>query len=1145
MRHKFCGITAILLPVLAALFVSPGAYAQNGSSPGAKGDEAAAGTAAENSAEDPALTPEQKRLEMEIDTSTLPELAAWCRRIGLSEGGTKPELAARLKNYFKLPAAVQGEDNRKIITIEAARTTQYFRLEVVDEDYARLTGDVRVSLKEDDATHRIKAWEILFNRTRNTLTASGGVEYVKEQADTVETFKGESITVNLDNWSTQSLNGTTVRSVQNNDTSYYFKGGVVSRNDQDVTVLSRASIGNAKNPEALWSLDASRVWLLPGSDFAVFNAVLKVGEIPVLYIPFFYYPADEVVFHPVLGYRTREGSFVQTTTYLLGRPKASSSSESSLTRILGNSADSELKREGLFLRNTGKKIKEPDKVSLKAMVDYYVNMGAYLGAELNTVKIGVLSPVNLSLGIGFTRTLLKTDGGYTPFAPAFDGSSDWNRANLLSLDVPFRYRFKLDSSISGRFGSLSWNFPYYSDPWVDRDFTNRAETMDWVNMAQQGAALEESDTTASQLGGYQWQLMGNLNPSLPFLAPYISGLSLSNTSTMAFRQISPFIPQNVPKTDPRNYEPNTLFYAPDRFTIYNINGSISGTPLTLGGAPVRTNTAAVAPSSPASPGDDPLKNIGVPRSPWEKADAPGEQPGAGDKLSPPALSQRFDLPAAGLPRFSINYRISPTSSSELQFRTSEWKEPADIKWDEVSSVLSTFGGDASTTFNLDHVGGLFANAFTLSGNGAWRQYGYINEEAELYTTKDLFGNNIPNPLLVTQAREQQYKQSFFSTSYGYTGTLRPLYWSGVWGQSNFQYNIRGLIARSKFIGTGDEPEWEIEKGEWIKEKLDIHQFSTNIIASIMDKQQTLSLTTDLPPRETALSGNATIRAWISETSARMRARYPEDTREWVLEPFYATETLRFGNAGSLSQYVELNLDPDPKEVTTLTTALSLWGLRVEYTAARIYKWELLPSGWFQATTGEQTLRPRDFILSYSGNFAKSELWNRRLKFQVNLNSRLFFDLQRFTFSSFNQTLGFTLGINGFVDLTLSTTSENAVIYQYYRNLLPDLPEYIRNAQGDRYNLFLDLLNSFRFDDDGRRRDSGFKLKNFKLSMNHHLGDWNAILDLSLLPYLDSQAAPPVYKMNTELGFLVQWVPVSEIKSDIKYNEKNDSKWKVE
>jgi hypothetical protein len=164
---------------------------------------------------------------------------------------------------------------------------------------------------------------------------------------------------------------------------------------------------------------------------------------------------------------------------------------------------------------------------------------------------------------------------------------------------------------------------------------------------------------------------------------------------------------------------------------------------------------------------------------------------------------------------------------------------------------------------------------------------------------------------------------------------------------------------------------------------------------------------------------------------------------------------------------------------------------------------------------------------------------------VNLNSRLFFDLQRFTFSNFSQTLGFTLGINGFVDLTLSSTSENAVIYQYYRNLLPDLPEYIRNAQGDRYNLFLDLLNSFRFDDDERRRDSGFKLKNFKLSMNHHLGDWNAILDLTLLPYLDQQAVPPVYKLNTELGFLVQWVPVSEIKTDIKYNEKNDSKWVVE
>ena len=1126
MKRAFRGLLVITFCALFLFFSPPPGYAQEDSpsSPPANGT----GTA-------PALTPEQRRVEMEINTSTLPELAAWCRSLGLSEGGAKADLVQRLRTHFKFPLAVgeEGEDTRKLITIESARSTEYFRLEVVDEDYARLTGEVRVSLKDGDAIHRIKAWEILFNRTRNILTASGGVEYIKEEGDTVETFRGESITVNLDNWSSIFLDGITERAVQNEETSYRFSGTVISRNDQEVTILNKASIGNAKNPDALWSLDASRVWLLPGSDFAIFNAVLKVGEIPVLYIPFFYYPADEVIFHPVIGYRSREGSFAQTTTYILGRPKAGSASQSSLTRILGNSNDMEKRREGIFLRSTGKKIKDPDSVSLKAIVDYYTNLGAYLGAELATVKIGILNPLNLSLGIGFTRTLVQMDTGYTPFAPKYDGSSDWNSSNLFSAEVPFRYRFKLDSSINGKYGSLSWDFPFYSDPWVDRDFTNRAETMDWVNMVQQGAALQEGETTGTQLGDYQWQLRGSLTPALSALSPYVSSLSLSSvTSTMSFKTVDTTsqIPSTVGVNDPSRFPPNTAFYAPDRFTIYNMSGSISGTPLTLG-----AGVTAPSGGSKQQP-QDPLKNIGVPRSPWEKTEAGAQQNrGTEDRLRPPALNQRFDLPLGGGPRFSIDYRIAPTSSSELQFRTGEWKTYSDINWGEAASVLSTFGGDASTSFNLNHSAGLYSNSFTFSGNGAWRQYSYIDEDAAVY--QPTAGN--PDP--VSKAREDQWRQTFFSTSYGFTHTLRPLYRSAMWGQSNLQYSFKTLLAKSNFTGTGDDPEWETIWGEWIKEKMDIHQLSANLAAQVMEKSQTLTLSAELPPRDVAYSGNATFRVWVTETNARMRVFRPGE-KEQKFEPFYATETVRFGTIGSLVQY--LVLDTEKKELETLTTTLSIWGLRAEYAAARTsgYRFDLTSRSWVALPPGGESLKSRDITLSYTGNFAKSELWDKRLKFSLNLNTRLFFDLQRYTNSRFSQSLGFTLGINGFLDLSLSATSENAVIFRYVKDwpMFDDFP--LALPEGEQNDLFLDLLNSFRFDDDSRRRSSGFKLRNFRLQAVHHLGDWNAMLDIIMTPYLPMGSRQ--YELNSEIAFLVQWVPVSEIKSDAKYDKKTD-KWVID
>ncbi|MDR0589450.1 MAG: LPS-assembly protein LptD, partial [Spirochaetaceae bacterium] len=431
----------------------------------------------EGEGESEEISPEEKILNLDIKTSSLMELAAWCRSLGLSDGGSREELANRLRDYYHLapPVSDPEEADKRTIIIESARSSEYFTLKTVDEDYARLRGDVSLRLHEGDAVHRIKAWEILFNRTRNILTATGGVEYVKEEGDTRETFKGESITVNLDDWDSVFLNGMTERSMSEDDTAFRFAGEVISRNDQEVTILTNADVSNATNAEAFWSIHASRLWLLPGSDWAVFNAVLKVGEIPVFYLPFFLYPADELVFHPVVGYRSREGTFFQTTTYILGRPKADSSGESSLTKIMGGGSDMERIREGIFLRSTGRKATDSNDTRLSLILDGYANLGFYAGTELVLPSKGIFGPLELSFGLGFTRTIYQHGGVYSPFKTA-EGKSDWNSSQLFSFTLPnIRYRLNTKGSLSAKLGNMNWSFPFYADPYVDRDFLNRSE----------------------------------------------------------------------------------------------------------------------------------------------------------------------------------------------------------------------------------------------------------------------------------------------------------------------------------------------------------------------------------------------------------------------------------------------------------------------------------------------------------------------------------------------------------------------------------------------------------------------------------------------------------------------------------------------
>jgi hypothetical protein len=1125
------------------------------------------------------LTPEQNRILMDIRTSTLSELAAWCRNLGLSEGGTSEDIARRLREHFKI--SEQGEtqvtDRRKVITIESARSTEYFKIEAVDEEYARLSGEVKISLKDGDAIHQIRAWDILFNRSRNILTASGGVEYIKTEGDKVETFRGDSITVDIDNWSSIFLGGVSERTLQSDKSTYLFAGTVISRDEEDVTILRKASISSANNEESLWSLNATRVWLLPGSDFAVFNAVLKVGEIPVFYIPFFFYPADEVIFHPVIGYRTREGNYVQTTTYIFGRPKAETSSQSSLTKILGSSNDMEKKREGLFLRSTGRKAVDKDSLSLKLLVDYYSNLGGYIGTEFILPKRGFLTnDFELDMGIGLTRNLYYGGGSYTPYND--DGSTDWNSSNLFSTKVPFRYRLKTKSAAGGKYGKFSWDVPFYSDPLVDSDFMNRAEEMDWINMLQKGSALEQEDISQNQLGSYVWAFSGQLNPTFPNMSPYINNISINSISfSVSFRQ-----------TDTGNTTdivPSRYFYAPETATLYSASGSITGTPLSLGGGGSGRQSAEKKDEADPS---HPLFNIGIPRSPFEeKEEREAVQKDQSDKLAPPELTQRFDLPSVGNVRFSIDYRLSPSSASTLRFDYNRWKNYEDVNWGDVSSILTNFGGDGSTTFNVNHSEGLFSNSFSYTGTGTWRQYSYMNEEATEYLKND--GSGETDQDKVNNAKLHEYGQSSFSTSYLFSSTLRPLYRNEIFKTSSLAYSLGGLAVRSKFNkenSTVDDPQWDIIWGKWTKEGekgtneegiqfIDNHQFSANLVALIMDKPQTLSLAAELPPRDPALTWTAGFRIWITETDANMRIVFPGEPDRRKLEPFNFKEQINFGNYGNFIQTFVLDTEGwdhsksaqelMAEKTTILTSRVNLTklGLTASFTASRMLGYEYIPGGsdpnnpvfegWREREGAEVPgdpnfrLRAKDFSLGFNKIWSMKELWKDRLQFSIGVNSSLFFDLQRYTESRFTFGLDFIFQINKFVDLTLRAESRNNSIYRYFRNWPFFRDADIDIPDGPQNNLFLDLLDSFRFDNEELRKRSGYKMSKFSIAATHYLGDWNAVLSWSMAPYLPPVTGnrPRQYEMSNEVTFLIQWIPINEFKSNISYNKRDTPEWKVE
>jgi hypothetical protein len=161
-----------------------------------------------------------------------------------------------------------------------------------------------------------------------------------------------------------------------------------------------------------------------------------------------------------------------------------------------------------------------------------------------------------------------------------------------------------------------------------------------------------------------------------------------------------------------------------------------------------------------------------------------------------------------------------------------------------------------------------------------------------------------------------------------------------------------------------------------------------------------------------------------------------------------------------------------------------------------------------------------------------------LSYNIGLTSSISLDLLRYNFSRFTLGLNAKVSITRFLDISLGFLSENASIYRY----MQDIPGFqIEGAPrvGGEANIFTDLLNSFNFFDMDKRRGSGFKMKNLNLSLVHHLGDWDATLDVKLTPYQDTIGAQPLYRFNTEIAFTVRWIPISEIKTELTYDEKTD------
>ncbi len=1072
---------------------------------------------------------------LDIAGSGYYELVSWVRGLGLPETGGAPELRARLYAHYGIPAPEPAPEGDSI-RIEAADRTEYFKLEAPGEEYVRLSGGVVLTYTERDSgdVHRIRADEILYNRTTGLLSARGSVEYERRGPSGIETFYGASITVDLDSWEGRFLDGRSVRSSgeDSQEGELVFAADEIRKLRGGVLALRDGLITSSREEDPYWSVRASRIWLLSENEWAIANAVLSVGNVPVLYLPFFYYPGQEIVFHPALGYRTREGRFLQTTTYLVGEKTESSGDDLNLFKTVRPGPGYEKELKGVFLRETNRPRTETPRDSFKLLADVYSGLGAFLGLDGTFQDLGILRDLKFSLGLGLSRSLFSSGGYYTPFVSAGGFESVWNGSTLWGMSLPFRYSLSLDTKMALGPLTASVLLPLASDPFFDQDFRNRSEDMNWLKLM----SGETSGTAPGETTSFTQRLSLSGSIPVPGLAPWIRSLTLDKlTTSLYWKPIQRSTPLDPDEAVLFAVDPLRKFFAPELFTLADlaltVRGDLLAFPGSGGGGPAGDSRAEpTAAAGGASPG---ASGAAEPEPPWAgeegegaddpegtaeggvgDRDAPGAAKDSGWSFLPPAPSRDpAAVPAAGLSG-GLSYSISPSAQFERRYPTAFWKEPEDVENDglyDLASYRLAASLDARTSWASD----LVSTALSL----AW------NSQAQIRSGID------PDITRVSDAQRDAWAVQ--DARYRYervTGTLKvtsfPLRNVWILAPTSLSYSLTGYLYTTVYRegSVPGSPEYDAFGPDWSSDTIKAHSLSAALGVRPYGYDQVFTLTTTLPPRLDSYGMDLRLNLPYAAFQGTTKYYRPAEGAAFLWDALTARAVLGPKEGPTLTDQFVWNIEEN--RPTSNTATLDWGGFRASLAARRSQTYDLvLGSGW--QAVGAEELRLSEAAASYRGEVDLGLSRDGRVRFKGTLNAQFSQSLLKATESVLALTYGLTLSVPGLLDLEIAGTSQNSSVWRY-------APEWfgMSGLGFEPVSVLEDLWNSVSLWDPAALRNALFKLKGLTVKATHYMEDWDLVFEYKGGPELITTATPYVYEFISSFTLLLTWKAIPQITSSV-------------
>ncbi len=1071
-------------------------------------------------------------------------------------------------------------EQKTVITIMNALKSGNSKDPKNGDELLTFEGNVKISVEKNGSKTVISADRVSYNRARDMLFAEGAVQLEQtESSGSTQTISSDSLLFNTATLEGVFDNSRVVKAQSNainlpSGSKISVASDLFARDDSGTISFKNGSLTFCDDENPHWRIKASRIWLLPGNEFAFLNALVYVGPVPVLYLPAFYYPKDELIFNPVFGYRNRAGYFFQTTTYLIGRkPLDTKSSESSFTEdkesdILGDyfslikpSKLMEQEREGLILHNLDTEFKGDASNYLKLMLDYYTNIGFSTGIAGAYKGAAQIPGVEGSAVLGFSNTVFQNQSTGFWHSFAASGKTYKDDSNFMGIWIPFRYKANLKISGTAPF-SYSLSLPVYSDPYFNYDFGDRNETMDWFSYLLNNPNVDGSTKTelqkqeAAEINSFTWN--SDASCAIPLsesVKPYISSLSINsfNSSIVFGEAAATFSGLSATETSDnwKDYTPNRKFFFPSTITPLKtglrISGTIYSTSITRNRMKKSQKELAAELAAPNFLGEE--------KSGEEKLEEKSESKGTEQKAISQNLSEESLLPdlSFSLPSqseltpfsYSLGYSFSPDFSSQITYASEPLATSKDFDFSKPKASYI----QVKTPLSLDSKISFYDSFFTISNSLSFEPYYQKHPYISSYQT-DASGRSNGGYTDVSKSNLvlTDYKSSYLKLYGSNSVTFKPLVYFRHFKDTALSWNASVNWLRTEFIGDADNPEWDYLTVDWTnKDSITAHTMSATIAANEYGERfkQSLTLTATLPPQVDKYYGTLNlIFPYVSFSCETGISKISSSDSNWKKEPF--KQSLSLSVFDSKLKFTEsYNYEMEEGRHDAMKLALSYGGLQASYIMRYTTTYDFdgdkynadgsvasHGTGW--VARSEKEFSPYSFSLAYASSNKKFKAWKNRIEVTPGLSTSISYDFIRPTQSYFIFTPSITFRLNKLFYIKIAAESRNDVIYRYFQSA----DGHPGRIPGET-NPFVDLINGFRFDDEDLRKSSGFKLKSFIIQMTHDLHDWDFNMKFKISPRLVTEdSGARHYDFSPYFSLSVVWRPMDSIKTKIadKYGD---------